>query len=186
MVSDKEFEASLRNLVKEIKELLSDIIEKTKDTDLRAKTARSDWSERHRLHVLLEAAEEALLAISQKRALPSLLIEELRGVVEVLRRWSAKPNWNEIKPSLVNPAHFNHTIAKFHIAEFFERQGHHVELVPRGEESSPDLRILADAKEEQWMYVECYSPKALNGKRSNFSNDELKQIIKHSMEKAKL
>src|SRR5207247_5422231 len=145
----------------------------TKESDARAKAAGSHWSERHRLHVLLDAAEDAIIATQKGRQIPSLLIEELRGAAEVLRKWSINPNWNQIKPSLYNSEHFTHTIPKFHIAEFFERQGHHIELVPRGKEASPDLRIRANAKVEEWMYIECYSPTALSGKRLNFNKEEL-------------
>ena len=179
-----EFGAKLRQELEEIRSLLGDIISRTQESDHQAKIRHADWSDRHRLHVLIDAAEATLSNLPSAIVEPQFLAE-LAATVEKIRNASTKPNWEEIKPSLVSPTHFNHTLTKLQIAEHFERRGHAVELVPRGEEASPDLKLRAIGGKEEWLFVECYQPKTLNGKRKNLSEAEIKQVTKHSMDKAK-
>src|SRR2546422_6973059 len=177
-------EVSLRQLVNRTYTLLGDIIKKTRDSDINAKRNKADWSERHRLQVLLAAAEATL------KILPSGIVEpwflsELAETIITIEKWSTNTNWKEIKPSLASPRHFTHTVAKLRIADHLERQGHKVEIVPRGKDSSPDLKVKAIGGREEWIFVECYQPKSLNGRRANLSASELKQVIKRTMKKAK-
>jgi hypothetical protein len=63
--------------------------------------------------------------------------------------------------------------------------GHKVEIVPRGRETSPDLRLQSIGGAQEWLYVECYQPNQLSGKPSKISEDTLDGVVKRSMAKAR-
>lgn len=179
-----KLEILVDELIQETNELLSTTIEKTKSSDDRSRQQKSKWTERHRLHVLLEAAKETQKSLPKAIVAPWFLAE-LKATLKVVRRWRDKPIWKEIEPSLVNPTHFTHTIAKLHIAEHLMSAGHKVEIVPRGENASPDLKVQAIGGTQDWIHIECYQPTVLNGKPSNISAEEAENIVKQSMSKAK-
>lgn len=175
-------ETVVEGLIQETYELLSKTINATKAEDDMLKQQRAYWTDRHRLHVLLEAAE------ATRRGLPNAIVapwflSELRTTIDVVRRWQEKPSWKEIEPSLKTPTHFKHTILKFHVAEHFEKAGHKVEIVPRGESASPDLVLQAIGGTQDPIYVECYQPDALCGRVSDVSKKRAKKIVKMSMKK---
>lgn len=177
-------EIVVEGLIQETHELLSKTINATKAADEERKQQRVNWTDRHRLHVLLEAAEDT------RRDLPNAVVApwflaELRTTLDVVRRWREKPSWKEIEPSLRTPTHFKHTILKFHVAEHLEKAGHKVEIVPRGESASPDLVLRAIGGTQDCVYVECYQPNALCGRVSDISAKGAKNIVKTSMKKVK-
>lgn len=180
-----DFTKEINTLIGDAHELLANTIERTKASDERAKQQGVDWSERHRLHVLLEAAE------STQKYLPNAVVApwfvaELKHVLEIVRRWKDKLSWNDIEPSLASPSHFSHTIGKLTIAEFQQKQGHKVEIIPRGSTSSPDLRLQAIGGTEDWVNIECYQPQPLNGRLVTISKRSARKIVKASMKKARV
>ena len=133
--NSEEIATTVDKLIQEAYELLADTINATKATDDRAKRQRVDWTDRHRLHVLLEAAEDT------RRSLPGTIVApwflaELRATLDIVRRWQEKPCWQDIEKSLNDAESFAHTIAMLHIAEHLEWGGHKVEVVAEGEKPS--------------------------------------------------
>lgn len=177
-------ETVVEGLIQETYELLSKTINATKAEDEMLKQQRVYWTDRHRLHVLLEAAEDTRRHLPNAVVAPWLLAE-LITTIDVVRRWRGKPPWKEIEPSLKNPTHFKHTILKLHVAEHLEKAGHKVEIVPRGKSASPDLVLQAIGGTQDSVYVECYQPDALCGRVSDISKKRAKKIAKMSMKKVK-
>lgn len=73
MVADghkDEIEVTVNKLIQQAYELLVDVIDATKATDDRMKRQGVDWTHRHRLHVLLGAAEDT------RRSMPGYLMEQ--------------------------------------------------------------------------------------------------------------
>ena len=115
----------------------------------------------------------------------SWFLAELKATLEVIRRWKDDPRWRDIEPSLKDKNHFTHTIGKLRVAEHFIMCGHKAEIVPRGREASPDLRIRAIGGAQEWLYVECYQPSAFRGKLGKTSESVLDKIVSKSMAKAR-
>jgi len=170
-------------LVEEANQLLSTIIHRTKSSDNRSRLQKPKWTERHRLHVLLEAAQETKKSLPERVVAPWFLAE-LKATIELIRRWHKKPIWKDIEPSLVNSTHFTHTIAKLHIVERLTKEGHNVKIVPRGEDASPDIMVQAIGGSQDWINIECYQPKILDG-GSAVGEREIEKVVKYSMKKAK-
>ena len=177
-----ELRALLGQLVEKTNKLIPTIIEKTGASDKRSRLQKAGSAERHRLCVLLEAARKAQQTLPRSVTNPWFLAEFV-ATVEVIRRWHDKPVWKAIEPALVSPDHFPHTIAKLHLAEQLQQLGHSVEIVPRCEDASPDLRVQAFGKGD-YFNIECYQPRKLVDKQE-ISLKELEKIVDHSMEKAK-
>lgn len=171
-------------LIAETHKLLSETIDATKSSDDRAKRRKINWQERHRLHVLLEAAEDTRANLPDGLVAPWFLAE-LYATLDVVRRWCQKPIWKEIEPSLQNPTHFKHTILKLHVAEHLMKGGHDVEICPKGENASPDLIFRAIGGTQELVHVECYQPGVLCGIPMDISTDKAQNIVRKSMEKAK-
>jgi len=180
---NNKLEILVDQLIEEANQLLSTIIQKTKSSDDRARLQRSKWTERHRLHVLLEVAQETKKSLPEGIVAPWFLAE-LKATIDLIRRWHDKPFWKDIEPSLVNSTHFTHTIAKLHIAEHLEKEGHNVKIVPRGENASPDLMVQAIGGTQDWIYIECYQPKIFDG-GSTVGEQGIQNVVKQSLKKAK-
>jgi len=187
-MSNEKLQREIENLIREAYDLLPEIIEATRPSDLRAKSQGMRWWDRHRLHVLLDAAEETKHKLTKNIAVTSwlfCLVAELKATLEVIRRWKDDPRWRDIEPSLKDKNHFRHTIGKLRVAEHFMMCGHEVEIVPRGRKASPDLRIRAIGGVQEWLYVECYQPSAFRGKPGKTSESILDKIVSKCMAKAK-
>lgn len=180
---NSKLEILVDQLIEEANELLSIIIQRISARDNRARLQKSRWTERHRLLVLLEVAKETKKSLPKGIVAPWFLAE-LKTTIELIRRWYDKPIWKEIEPSLVNSTHFTHTIAKLHIAEHLAEEGHKVKIVSGGENASPDLMVKAIGGTEDWINIECYQPKTLDG-GSTITQEEIRKIVKQSMKKAK-
>ena len=178
-----ELELLVDDLINEANRLFSPIIRETTSADQRSRNQRQRWTERHRLNVLLEAAQEAKEQIPKAFGAPWFLAE-LKATVELVQRWHNRPVWKEIEPSLVNATHFTHTIAKLHIAEHLIEEGHKVEIIPVGEVASPDLRVRAIGGTEDWATIECYQPKILAGGLT-VERRQIEKGTKQAMKKAK-
>jgi DNA-directed RNA polymerase subunit RPC12/RpoP len=181
---NKELAFLIDQLIQEANDLLSTVIDKTKTSDERSKAQQSKWTERHRLNVLLEVAQETRRKLPMNTIVAPWFLAELKATLEVISRWHGHPSWNEIEPSLVNPTHFTHTIAKLWIAEQLKSAGHNVQIIPRGEDASPDLMVQAIGGTQDWINIECYQPHILNGGTS-VSTRNIEKIVKQSMKKAK-
>ena len=184
-MNDNTFEKFVDDLIKDAYELLPKTIYATKPRDDQAKQRKVIWTNRHRLHVLLEAAEETKKNLPKNAIVAPWFLAELRTTLDAVRRWQKYPLWAEIEPSLKEPTHFTHTILKLLVAEHIERGGHRVDIVPRGESASPDLMLHAIGGSHDLVYIECYQPSALCGKPSDISAEEAENIVKKSMNKAK-
>lgn len=169
-------------MVEEVNELVPILIAKTRQIDEKTKLHKPKWTERHRLQVLLEAAQEAEKSLPKYLKVPWFLAEFV-ATVGIIRRWSKKPIWKELEPPLVDPNHFTHTIAKLHLAEHLQRLGHAVEIVPKGKNASPDLMVRLYGS-DILLNIECYTPEKLVGE-SIVSKKELDKIVDRSMDKAK-
>ena len=178
----KKIKILVHQLVDEVNELVPKILENTRQADMRAKLHKSKWTERHRLHVLLEAAQEAEKSLPEYLVAPWFLAE-FKATVGVIRRWHKRPVWKELEPALVSPKHFTHTIAKLHLAEHLQRLGHKVRIVPKAKKASPDLMVQLFGI-GSFLNIECYQPSKLAGE-STISKKKLTKIVKTSMEKAK-
>jgi hypothetical protein len=181
---NRELVSLIDQLIEEANNLLSTVIEKTKSSDGRSKLQQSQWTERHRLNVLLDVAQETRKTLPKNAVVAPWFLAELKATLEVIHRWHGEPVWKEIEPSLVNPTHFTHTIAKLWIAEQLKSVGHNVRIVPRGEDASPDLMVQAIGGTQDWISIECYQPRILNG-GTRVSARNVENIVKQSMKKAK-
>jgi hypothetical protein len=180
---NSKLENLVDQLICETNHLLSTIIQRTKQSDQKPKLQKPRWTERHRLQILLEAAQETKKHLPKGIVAPWFLAE-LRATIELVRRWHDKPIWKEIEPSLVNSTHFTHTVAKLHIAEHLMKEGHKVEIIPKGENASPDLRVQAIGGTQDWVNIECYQPKIFDG-GSTVEQQQIERVVKQSMKKAK-
>jgi hypothetical protein len=183
--TDDYLRTEIENLIKNAYDLLSGVIEATKPSDIRAKSQNAEWWNRHRLHVLLEVAEDTVTKLSRNIIVAPWFLVELKATIEIVKRWKHNPRWKDIEPSLKNKDNFTHTIGKLWIAEHFMRSGHKAEIVPIGEGASPDLRIQAKGGTQDWLYVECYQPNALTGRSKEIQEKTLEKVIERSMAKAK-
>ena len=182
--SGEELGAVVNKLIEEAKELLQEVITAIEASDSRAKAQRVHWTERHRLKVLLEAAEET------RRSLPGTVVApwflaELRATLDMVRRWRQGPYWQDIEKSLKDKEAFNHTIAMLHVAEHLEWGGHRVEIVKEGSTPSPDLTLRAIGGSQDTVVIECYQPAALRGKASELDIKKAESVVEKSMGKAK-
>lgn len=171
-------------LIKQAYDLLSDVIDKTKASDEKAKKHRLNWTKRHRLHVLLDAAQETRRLLAKNIVVAPWFLAELKATVNVIDRWRDDPLWKDIKPCLVNSTHFTHTIAKLWIAEHLKSAGHKVKIVPKGEKASPDLTVQAIGGLQDWIYIECYQPSHLSGGKK-VTTKHIENIVKKALKKAK-
>jgi len=183
--SMKNLQIEIDNLIREAYELLPEIIKSTRPSDIRSKSQNARWWNRHRLHVLLDAAIETRDKLSNNIAVAPWFLVEFKTTVEIIKRWKDNPQWKGIEPSLVDKNNFTHTIGKLQIAEHIMKSGHEVEIVPRNKEASPDLRIKAIGGTQDWIYVECYQPNSLTGEPKHIPDKILNKIIDKSMKKAK-
>src|SRR4030042_3526622 len=135
----KNIEFFVGQLIEEANRLFSTTIERTKMSDDRAKAQHVPWHERHRLHILLDAAKETKESCFRNTIVAPWFLAELKSTIEIAKRWQNEPIWKEIEPAFVNSTNFTHTIAKLHIAEHLKGKGHAVDIIPKGEKASPDL-----------------------------------------------
>ncbi|MEM3443003.1 MAG: hypothetical protein QXM86_04010 [Candidatus Bathyarchaeia archaeon] len=182
---NEELFSLIDGLIKQAHALFSNIIEKTKPSDEKAKKHKAKWTQRHRLHVLLDAAYETKKSLMKNIVVAPWFLAELKATVDVVHRWHNDPLWREVEPCLVNPTHFTHTIAKLWIAEHLKSEGHIVKIVPKGPDASPDLTVQAIGGLQDWINIECYQPSPLNGDQ-NVTTRHIENIAKKAMKKAKL
>jgi len=173
--SGEYFKTVVDRLIEEACLLLEDVLKATEASDSRAKAQKAHWTERHRLQVLLEAAVET------QKSLPSTIVApwflaELRGTLDVVRRWQQSPYWPNIEKSLKDKDAFDHTIAMLHVAEHLEWGGHKVEIVKEGISPSPDLTLRAIGGSQDAIVIECYQPAVLRGKPSELVTKEAERL----------
>jgi len=182
--NEKDFRVVVSKLIKEANKLLKEVIRDTEASDNRAKIHKAHWTERHRLQVLLEAAEE-----TQKSA-PNIVVApwflaELAATLEIVSKWRKSPYWPDIEKSLKDKDACDHTIAMLHVAEHLKMGGHNVQIVKEGVEPSPDLMLKAIGGTQEMVVIECYQPVALRGKPSKLNSKNAENIVENSMKKAK-
>ncbi len=135
-----DLQDTIDTMIREAQELFDAILPKSAAADRRAKVQRSKWSERHRLHVLLDVAK-ASAGILPNRIREPWLLAELSAIIDVVKIWKKEPNWREIEPSLVNSSDFSHVVATLMVAEHLRESGHKVQLIPTTANASPDLKL---------------------------------------------
>ena len=186
-MSDKkanEIVALASQLIQEANKLLREVIQDTEASDNRARSQKAHWTERHRLQVLLEAAEETQKSAPNTIVAPWFLAE-LAATLDIVRKWRQSPRWPDVEKSLKDKEAFDHTIAMLHVAEHLKMDGHNVQLVKEGLEPSPDLMLKASGGTQDMVVIECYQPAALRGKPSKLDSKEAESIIETSMKKAR-
>jgi hypothetical protein len=175
---------AVEKTIRDAHDLLGSVLERSMAADKRAKIHKSKWSERHRLHVLMEAANESARILPSKIREP-WLVAELRAILDVVKIWKEAPHWHEIESSLVSPSAFSHIVATLMLAEHLRDSGHMVELVPTKSGASPDLRVQAIGGRRGWIQIECYQPRVLAGKPTELSLASALKVMNQAMAKAK-
>ncbi len=179
-----EFSSVVRNLVRDTKELLREVIKANEASDKRAKTQGADWTERHRLCALLDAAEETLASLPNAVVAPWFLAE-LSGTLMVVKKWRQTPSWQMIEMSLKQMDSYPHTIGLLHVAEHLEMDGHKPIILPEGDKPSPDLSIRATGGTQSEVAIECYQPATMRGQLKPLTMEEADRMVERSMEKAR-
>lgn len=182
MNNEDEFREVISSMVGETHSLFGTTIRTIRKEDER-KTAAKSVAPRHRLLVLLNAAELTLKGLPKTVTNP-WFIAELKATIEVVRKWKTEPIWKEIEPSLVNSSTFTHTVVMLQLAEHLRREGHQVEVIPTSTSPTPDLRIKAIGGTQEWFRVEFYQPSALDGFRGDLTDKQVEGIVKKIRDKA--
>lgn len=164
--------------------MLGSVIQRARPTYQRAKRAKSTWTERHALLVWIDAAEESLRLLPGSMREPWLLAQ-LSACLEITRKWRRDSSWIWIEPCLVNSSDFTHTISMLTLAERMKGWGHEVQIIPHGQDASPDLRVRAIGGRQEWLQIECYQPRLLSGKPVALSTGNCYKIIKEAMKKGR-
>ena len=184
-MTDDEILDNIESIIKETNEVFSSILYKTNPSDDRAKNNNAHWTERHRLHVLLDSVQMPRDDVGE-RVLPNPhVLVELISIVNLIKRWNYNPNWGKIQEAFVNSTNFTHTISKLRLAELYIQKGHRTKLVPTSKQKSPDLHIQAFGGTQDWLRVECYQPRSLIGEQIVLSKKKLTSIINKTMRKGK-
>jgi len=176
--------STIEKMIHDAEELLGVVIKGIGPSYQRARRARVQWTERHRLLVMVEAAQESLRMLPRSVREPWLLAQ-LSGCLEIVRKWRDDPSWKEIEPCLVNASDFDHVISMLMLAERLKAWGHNVRLITNGRNASPDLRVQAVGGRQDWLQIECYQPRSLSGKPVRLSVADSYKITKEAMKKAK-
>ena len=164
--------------------LLGPIIERTSASDGRAKAHGKKWPGRHRLMVLLDAAERSIKILPREIQEPWLLVE-LWHVLRLIEKVEAGPMWPIIEPCLKDPGSFSHSIAVLMVAEHFALGDFPVRLVPNHLKASPDLEVRTKGGTRPWVRIECYMPEVLAGEPRHLTKEEASRILNKVMWKAK-
>jgi len=182
--SGDEFNSLVRNLIRDTKELLEEVIKVNETRDKRAKAQGVDWTERHRLCVLLDTAQETLASPPNVVVAPWFLAE-LSATLKMVRKWRQTPFWQVIETALKEKDSYPHTIGLLHVAEHLEMGGYKANIVPEGDKPSPDLTIRATGRTQAEVAIECYQPAAMRGHLKPLTEKEAANIVKKSMGKAR-
>ncbi len=111
MASDiTDLRLTIEKMIQDAQPLLGATIKKAGLAYKRAKRAKSEWTERYRLLVLIQAAQESLRMLPGSMREPWLLAQ-LSACLEVVRKWREDPSWKEMEPCLVNASDFSHVIS---------------------------------------------------------------------------
>jgi DNA-directed RNA polymerase subunit RPC12/RpoP len=181
----KDLQKEIGSLVAKAYDLLYEVIEATKLSDQKAKSQNAKWWDRHRLHVLLDAANDTIQKLPLGIIVAPWFLAEFRATLEIIERWKNDPAWSIIEPSLKDKDTFKHSIAMLRIAEHFKLSKHIVEIVPTEADATPDLRVKAIGGTQDWIYIECIQPNALTGEPIEIPEQKLDNIVERSMVKAK-
>jgi phage FluMu protein Com len=182
--SGDEFSSLLRNFVHDTKEPLEEVIKANEASDKKAKAQGVDWTKRHRLCVLLDAAQETLASIPNVVVAPWFLAE-LSATLMVVRKWRRTPFWQAIETALKEKDSYPHTIGLLHVAEHLEMDGYKANIVPEGDKPSPDLTIRATGGTQSEVAIECYQPAPMRGHLKPLTAKEAANIVEKSMKKAR-
>ncbi len=176
--------AIVQELITRASQLLGPLIEKTTASDTRAKTHGKKWPGRHRLQVLLDAAERSVETLPTAIQEPWLLAE-LWHVLRLIEKMKPGAMWPIVEPCLRDPRSFSHSIAVLMMAEHFELGDFPVRLVPNRLEASPDLEVRTKGGNRSWVRIECYMPEVLAGEPRRISKEGAVRILNKAMRKAR-
>jgi len=183
-MSSAEFKDECRRLLNDIHNLLGKTIKNTKISDEKEKANNVPWFERHRLHVLIETARLALRT-KDNAAFSPWFIVELRSIVNLVQRWKKDDIWKLIEPTLKSKTSFLHAIGQLTLHDILLKQGNNVTIVSTGGRPTPDLVLKAKAGTQETVYLEIYHPRSFSGKTAPLSIEDLRKIVKKSLNKAK-
>ena len=117
---------TIARLADEVRSLLGSVLADTSESDLRYQRARADWWVRHRLRVLIEAADRVSKGpTATERDLR--FVSELASTMAVIRPLVRLPMWLKIVHALTYE--YNHAVIALHFAAAFESQGMRATLV---------------------------------------------------------
>jgi hypothetical protein len=95
MASDStELRLTIEKMIHDAQVLLGFVIKKAGPADERARHAKSEWTKRHPLLVLIQAARECLRLLPGSLREPWLLAQ-LSACLEIVRKWKEDPGWKE-------------------------------------------------------------------------------------------
>ena len=183
-IAADDFMSVVRGLIRDARELLGEVIRANEARDKRAKAQQTSWTERHRLCVLLDAAEETLMRAPNSAVAPWFLAE-LSGTLAVVRKWRQTPSWRTIEASLKEKNIYPHAVGLLHVAEHLEMDRYKANIIPEGDQPSPDLMIRAIGGRQDEVALECYQPVALRGQTEPLTREEAAKIVEKSMAKAR-
>ena len=176
--------AIIQEMITKASQLLGPLIEKTAASDRRAKTHGKKWPGRHRLLVLLDAAERSLETLPKAIEEPWLLAE-LWHILRLMEKMKAGAMWRIIEPCLVDPTSFSHSVAILMMSHHFELGDFPVRLVPNRLEASPDLEVRTKGGNRSWVRIECYIPEALAGEPRRITKEDASRILNKTLRKSK-
>ncbi len=176
--------AIIQEMITNAGQLLGPLIGEISASDGRARIHGKKWSGRHRLLVLLEAAERSIEMLPRRIEEPWLLAE-LWHILRLVEKLKVGPMWPIIKPCLKDPTSFSHSVAVLMMAEHFELGDFQVRLVPNRLEASPDLEVGTKGGARSWVRIECYMPEVLAGEPRRITNEEASRILNKAMWKTK-
>ena len=177
----------IEDTLKDAYSLLPDIIDALRNSDILAIKSNKKWTQRHRLMVLLTNAEINKKLVLENKLVDPFFLLIFQDTIELLKKWSTDPKWEELKMSMKNSGNFKHTIGKLTIAERFLKQSYKVKIIAKGKTKTPDIGILGKGvtNERDWLYLECYQPDLLVGKIEKLSSIQLSRIVNKTMQKAR-
>jgi hypothetical protein len=111
-----KFKEDINIILSDLNDLIPEVVKDIIRSDVKAINNNKPWYHRHRLGVLIESANKAHDMIDKKIIYSPWFLSELKSYVSIIKKWKTREEWGEIKSSLIDIAHFKHTMLKLTIA----------------------------------------------------------------------
>lgn len=170
----------IARLAADTRSLLHEVLSATSGTDGRQKRAVSPWWKRHRLWVLLEAADR----VAKEPAIREVDLRfaaELASTIAVLRGFISHIAWPQVSRALTSE--YTHTVVMLHFASHLQAEGLLPQLVESTSQATPDLEFAVPEGRVPF-FVEVYQPARLDGRISAVDPYLAKKLIAKAIGKA--